>query len=284
MNTEELEKMMKKDVKENDIIITQCTNYSPEILCEEKLFEQNFKIYGTKENPLFLAKDILKFIEHTHITKMLEVVDEDEKVKYLCTDSSGVFQKNTVYWFITRDGLFEILMQSRKPIAKQFKKEVKRILNEIQSTGGYVVKHREEEFIENHYNYLSPELKNAMITEMREHIKKQNAIIEEQNKKILLDAPKVDYHDSVLNCEKLISVNEIANDIGISAKALNQFLHDEGIQYKQGKSWKIYSKHYNLITDKYCDYHITEYGQQLKWTEKGRKFILELYYSKDKEE
>ena len=58
---------------------------------------------------------------------MLSNIDEDEKIKYLCTNSTGVLQNNTEYWFLTEDGLYEVLMQSRKPIAKQFKKEVKKI-------------------------------------------------------------------------------------------------------------------------------------------------------------
>ena len=40
-------------------------------------------------------------------------------------------------WFLTEDGVYEVLMQSRKPIAKQFKKEVKKILKEIRTTGEY---------------------------------------------------------------------------------------------------------------------------------------------------
>lgn len=49
---------------------------------------------------------------------MLSSVDDEEKVKYLCTKSIGGLQANTEYWFLTEDGLYEVLMQSRKPIAK----------------------------------------------------------------------------------------------------------------------------------------------------------------------
>ena len=56
---------------------------------------------------------------------MLKSIDEDEKVKYLCTNSTGVLQNNTEMWFLTEQGLYEVLFQSRKPIAKAFKKEVK---------------------------------------------------------------------------------------------------------------------------------------------------------------
>lgn len=73
--------------------------------------------------------------------RMLQSVDEDEKTKifYPAHNLGGVLQANTEYWFLTEDGLYEVLMQSRKPKAKEFKKEVKKILKSIRKTGGYVV-------------------------------------------------------------------------------------------------------------------------------------------------
>lgn len=109
-----------------------------QIIYNQEVLGKDFNIYGTVEEPLFLAKDVAKWIEHTHITKMLSNVDGDEKIKYLCTNSTGVLQNNTEYWFLTEDGLYEVLFQSRKPIAKQFKKQVKTILKEIRIKGGYI--------------------------------------------------------------------------------------------------------------------------------------------------
>ena len=72
---------------------------------------------------------------------MLQSVDEDEKIKILnpANNDGRVLQANTEYWFLTEDGLYEVLMQSRKPKAKEFKKEVKKILKSIRKTGGYSV-------------------------------------------------------------------------------------------------------------------------------------------------
>ena len=39
---------------------------------------------------------------------------------------------------LTEDGLYEVLMQSRKPIAKEFKREVKKILKSVRKNGGYL--------------------------------------------------------------------------------------------------------------------------------------------------
>ncbi|PFS93879.1 hypothetical protein COK58_20930 [Bacillus cereus] len=48
-------------------------------------------------------------------------------------------------WFLTEDGIYELLMLSRKPIAKQWKKEVKKILKNIRLNGGHVRIDREED-------------------------------------------------------------------------------------------------------------------------------------------
>lgn len=108
------------------------------IIDERNLFGKHFRIYGTKENPLFLAKDVAEWIEHSNITKMLISVDEDEKVKIRPNQRLGLLTSNNEYNFLTEDGLYEVLMQSRKPIAKAFKKEVKKILKQIRQTGGYI--------------------------------------------------------------------------------------------------------------------------------------------------
>ena len=104
------------------------------MIYNQEVLGQDFKIYGTKEEPLFLAKDVANWIEHKNITHMMNTVDEDEKLTYtICNSGQG-----REMWFLTEDGLYEVLMQSRKPIAKQFKKKVKEILKQIRKTGGYI--------------------------------------------------------------------------------------------------------------------------------------------------
>lgn len=88
------------------------------VLTEQEVLEEQFTIYGTFDRPLFLAKDVAAVIEHSSITMMLKNVDEDEKVKIRPKESLGLLTSNNEYWFLTEDGLYEVLMQSRKPIAK----------------------------------------------------------------------------------------------------------------------------------------------------------------------
>lgn len=113
-----------------------------EIVEERNLLGKEFRIYGTKENPLFLAKDVAEWIEHSNVSMMLGKVDDEEKELISIPTLNNAYGRNSNLmsdtWFLTEDGLYEVLMQSRKPIAKAFKKEVKKILKQIRATGGYV--------------------------------------------------------------------------------------------------------------------------------------------------
>lgn len=89
----------------------------------------SFNMYGTAEKPLFLAVDVAELIEYsvdkTH--QMLELVDDDEKL----TDTIYRGGQKREVWFLTENGLYELLMQSRKPLAKRFKLEIKNVLRQI---------------------------------------------------------------------------------------------------------------------------------------------------------
>lgn len=100
-----------------------------EIDYEQEVLGRGLKVYGTVEEPLFLAKDVAEWIDYAwtskaqsarDIPKMLKTVDEDEKL----IGRLFLSGQNRKVWFLTEDGIYEVLMQSRKPIAKQWKKEV----------------------------------------------------------------------------------------------------------------------------------------------------------------
>ncbi len=105
-----------------------------EIIKQQEVLGHDFKVYGDFQNPLFLAKDVAEWIENKNVSQMLNVVDEEEKGLYNVYTLGG----SQEMWFLTEDGFYEVLMQSRKPIAKEFKKQVKAILKEIRKTGSYV--------------------------------------------------------------------------------------------------------------------------------------------------
>ena len=92
------------------------------VIKEQQVLGKQFKIYGTFEEPMFLAKDVAEWIEHSNVSKMLNAIDEEEKTTITLSYNGNM---TTNQLFLTEDGFYEVLMQSRKPIAKQFKKEVK---------------------------------------------------------------------------------------------------------------------------------------------------------------
>ena len=110
-------------LKNGEISLLQTTELLGKTLC----------VYGSVENPLFLAKDIADWIEHTDVSMMMRNVDDDEKVTNIVCTPGGKQE----CWFLTENGLYEVLMLSRKPIAKEFKKGVKKILREIRQKGYY---------------------------------------------------------------------------------------------------------------------------------------------------
>ncbi|HDR7611146.1 TPA: Bro-N domain-containing protein [Bacillus mycoides] len=114
-----------------------------QVVHTQEVLGKAFTVYGTKELPMFLAKDIADWIDYSksNVSKLVNMVDDDEKMNVTVLRAG----QNREAWFLTEDGLYEVLMQSRKPIAKQFKKQVKAVLKEIRLNGGYIVAHEEED-------------------------------------------------------------------------------------------------------------------------------------------
>ena len=173
--------------------------------------------------------------------------------------------------FLTESGVYKLIFKSHKEEAERFQDWVTdEVLPTIRKTGGMIVEGREEEFVMNYFPSFSEEVKLSMVQDL---LKK--------NKEL---KPKADYCDRVLlpvdknnGFTKLLTVTDIAKDLGMSARKLNTILKDLGIIYKpqgKNKSWCLYSKYQHLVPE-YADYHISEHGQTLKFTEKGRKWLIE---------
>lgn len=205
------------------------------VLTEQEVLEEQFTIYGTFDKPLFLAKDVAAVIEHSSITMMLKNVDEDEKVKIRPKESLGLLTSNNEYWFLTEDGLYEVLMQSRKPIAKEFKKQIKKILKGLRKG--------EIKMSDNTLNTSD------MATVMYSMVDSNNNITS-------CIGPVTGEFFKMTNIAK-----DINRDLGIccSAKKLNKFLCNKGVITKvKGYEYKdhIYSNFY-IITEDYRDTYST---------------------------
>lgn len=211
---------------------------------EQELLGKEFRVYGTLEKPLFLAKDVAEWIEHSNVSTMLSNIEVEEK------ELIQIGTLNNAYsaWFLTEDGLYEVLMQSRKPIAKQFKKEVKKILKEIRKTGGYI--HTTE-------NMSDDEIMARALQVAQKTIEKKSREIEEKDKVIELQQPKVLFADSVASSDNSILIGELAkllrqNGIDTGQNRLFDWLRDNGYLIKRK------GEDYNTPTQKSVDLGVIE--------------------------
>lgn len=228
------------------------------VLNEQKVLGKQFKVYGTAEEPLFLAKDVAEWIEYdtSSVHKMLANVDDDEKVRKNVPTLGGTQES----WCLTENGLYEVLMQSRKPIAKQFKKEVKEILKTIRKHGIYAT----DNVIDNILN--NPDFGIELLTKLKEE---RAARVEAERKNAIL-----------MHVNKTYTITEIAKELGLkSAMQLNRILAEKKIQYQVNGTWLMYSNYsdcgYEEIKQEVLDSGKVIYHRRI--TQMGREFILGLF-------
>jgi phage regulator Rha-like protein len=144
-------------------------------------------------------------------------------------------------------------------------------------TARYVKRFDEmEQALSNPYS-LPRTYKEALVQLLEQVEEKERLALENKEMK-----PKVEYHDNVLNKSDLITTTVIAKDLGLSSAAkLNQVMYANRIIYKGPfGSWCPFAEYEWLIKEGYADYK--SYAKEnaklcLKWTEKGRKWIIDNY-------
>ena len=256
------------------------------VIDEREIMGQTIRICGDFENPLFLAKDVAEWIDYAfkdkekgirNVNMMLRSVDSDEKVmaKFLPSGQSRSM------WFLTEDGFYEVCMQSTKPNAKIFKKEVKKILKSIRKTGMYIRDDVWQEIMNDPKRFGELLIDYAETKKEKEKLQLENS----QQKQLIAEyEPKATYCDLVLESPNAVPISLIAKDYGMSAIAFNKLLHDLGIQYKQSGTWLLYQEYAGFGYTKsstYLDENTGFTKMNTKWTQKGRLFLYETLKAND---
>lgn len=204
--------------------------------------------------PWFVAKDIANILGYSNSRKAIydHVYTEDKGVTKC--DTLGGSQELTT---INESGLYSLIFGSKMESAAKFKRWVTSdVLPSIRKHGMYAT----DELINN------PDLLIAAATKIKEE------------RQARLEAEK--QRDKLIHQNKLYTTSEIAKELGLkSANKLNQLLAEKKIQYKQNKTWLLYSKYadcgYVSIKQDILDSGHIIYDR--KWTGKGRDFILNLF-------
>lgn len=252
------------------------------VIDEREILGKRFRVYGDFENLLFLAKDVAEWIDYSKksngsydVNSMLRMVDEDEKL----VRKISVSGQNRNMWFLTEDGFYEVCMQSTKPNAKIFKKEVKKILKTIRKTGMYMTDNVWDTITNNPEKLGEVLINYGKVKRELEHLEEENQI---QKQLIAEYKPIKEYVDTILSSEDTMTITQIAADYGLSAYELNKTLNEQRIIRKVGGQWILYAEHMNkgytkseTITVKRKN-GTEKVVPNTRWTQKGRLFVHNL--------
>ena len=213
-----------------------------------------------KDNELwFVAKDVCDCLEIKNTTDALKRLDNDERSRF----NLGRQGETNI---VNEYGLYNLVLSSRKPEAKEFKRWITHdVIPQIRKTGTYSM----------NIPKSLPEALRAYANEVELH-NATKAIVAQQEQQIAEFKPVKDYVDKILSSKSCLAITQIAADYGMSAQELNKILHEAGLQRKVGDQWILYKQHMakgftKSETFTFCrsdgrlDSKITT-----KWTQKGR--------------
>lgn len=246
-----------------------------------------------KDEPLFCLKDVCDSLE-------LRVNDVIKRTG--ChPDTIGVsneiishgtptgISKEVEMYFVTEPDLYRVIFQSRKSSARKFQDWVfEEVLPTLRKEGSYsmtqskqpLASYQIEDPIERAKRWIEEQMHTRALEAQTEQ---QAQTIGIQQKELTIAAPKVKYYDDTLASTDCLTTTQVADDLGISARALNQQLSNAGIQYFQSGSWHLKGKYreWQLASTRTYNYikgdGSTGTKVNLVWNQRGKRFILALY-------
>lgn len=219
--------------------------------------------------PWFVGKDVADVLGYSNSRKaMADHVDDEDKEVLTSRNVTLENIPNRGITVVNESGLYSLILSSKLPSAKKFKRWVtSEVLPALRKTGQYQVKEVKE--------LSGQELMAKALIEAQSVLAAKDKQIEEMK-------PKASYYDVILNCKGLLAISVIAKDYGWSAKRLNEYLHKKGIQFKQGNTWLLYQKYATegYVSTKTHEHLGNDGANHAKvhtyWTQKGKEFIYNL--------
>ncbi|MFR1799858.1 MAG: phage antirepressor KilAC domain-containing protein [Enterococcus casseliflavus] len=224
-------------------------------------FEKNeVRTFLVNDEPYFVGKDVASVLGYSNTPKAIrDHVDEEDK-----TQNESFTVNGTALMLINESGLYSLILKSKLPNARKFKRWVtSEVLPTIRKTGSYT--NVPQSF--------------AQALRLAADLEEKNQLLEQQ---IAEYEPKISYLDMILSSTDTVATSQIAADYGMSAIALNKLLNELGVQHKVSGQWILYRKHMN---QGYTKSHTSEIPKadggvkvvmNTKWTQKGRVFIYNL--------
>lgn len=217
--------------------------------------------------PWFVGKDVAVALGYSDANKAVAMhVDEEDKLNDKTSSSLG--QRGG--WLINESGLYSLILSSKLPTAKDFKRWItKEVIPSIRKTGGYQMPTTPEQRIAA-----------ALIDAQRilAEYEEKNQALAMENSALAVDKaimqPKADYFDELVERNLLTNFRETANQLGVGQKEFISFLLSHKYLYrdKRGKLLPYAGKNDGLFEVKECINEKTDWpGTQTLITPKGRE-------------
>lgn len=214
--------------------------------------------------PWFAGKDVTSILGYGNGSRDINRhVDNEDRQNYRNGTSEINNRGITV---INESGLYSLILSSKLPKAKEFKRWVtSEILPSIRKHGAYVTDEVLEAAIKS--QDFAFDLFRKLLTEKGRNIALQGEVNSL--------APKAQYCDIILQCKNTVPVSIIAKDYGYSAVAFNRLLHNLRIQYKMSGIWLLYQRFAGEGYTQSRTYYTTDgiAVVHTHWTQKGRMFL-----------
>ena len=214
--------------------------------------------------PWFVGKDVAAILGYAKPLNALAThIDEDESLKQGLIDSMGR-EQNAI--FINESGLYSLVLSSKLPTAKAFKRWITHdVIPSIRKTGGYIAGQE---------NMTAEELMAKALMVAKKTLEEKEAELSRKQVENAIMAPKADYFDELVERNTLTNFRETAKQLGVKQKAFINFLMERKFIYrdKRGKLLPYADKNDGLFEVKECFNNATQWaGTQTLVTPKGRE-------------
>jgi len=254
---------------------------------------------GTAENPMFCLSDVCRVLDLTNASEtkkklnqgglsLIEVGVQTSTKK----DGTPSIQKMNMT-FINETNLYKVIMRSDKPQAEPFQDWVcGEVLPSIRKNGGYIASNglTDEEIMARaldiaHKTIERKQIENMELRKENGEQKKEIVRLESENVQLIAENQELkndkNYLDLIMRSKALLTVSQIAQDYGMSGKALNKKLADMGIQYSINGQWILYARYKDCgyVSSRSIDITrsngMPDTVMQTEWTQAGRRFLYE---------
>lgn len=238
---------------------------------ELKIFENptfgQVRIVEREGEPWFVGKDVATALGYSDTADALKKhVDEEDKELLKPGEMPTLKMSNFGAYIINESGLYSLVLSSKLPTAKAFKRWItSEVIPSIRKTGGYIAGQAE----------LSPEeLMAKALMVAQKTLAERDARISALTVENQIMTPKAEYFDDLVDRNLLTSFRETAKQLKVKEKAFIAFLLEKKFIYrdKKGKLMPYAEKNNGLFELKECFNDKTQWsGTQTMITPKGRE-------------